>query len=131
MSVFVMDYDSNAPNEEWLERTHYPFYKIVREKQPNLPIVFISQPAILQRVHYDLRVNFPWGRLEKRRDIIRASYERAKADGDENIYFLDGKDIFRGDEWDAATVEGCHPNDFGFFRFSRRLGDILEKIFNK
>jgi hypothetical protein len=33
MSVFVMDYDYNAPNPEHLEATHYPFYKIIRDKK--------------------------------------------------------------------------------------------------
>ncbi|MBQ7935868.1 MAG: hypothetical protein IJ333_05915, partial [Clostridia bacterium] len=35
MSVFVCDYDHNAPNAEYLEQTHLPFYRIVRAAQPN------------------------------------------------------------------------------------------------
>ena len=44
MSVFVMDYDHNAPNAAHLEKTHEPFYRIIRKAQPDLPIVMVTCP---------------------------------------------------------------------------------------
>ena len=43
MSVFVMDYDHNAPSAEHLKNTHYAFYKIIRDARPSLPIVLMSK----------------------------------------------------------------------------------------
>lgn len=39
MSVFVMDYDANAPTPEHLEATHKKMFKGIREVQPDLPII--------------------------------------------------------------------------------------------
>ena len=44
MSAFVYDYDYNAPSAEHLQATHEKMFKIIREKQPNLPIVILSAP---------------------------------------------------------------------------------------
>ena len=45
-----------------------------------------------------------------------------------DVYFLDGKEIFAGEEWDAVTVDGVHPNDFGFFRFAQKLETIIKPL---
>lgn len=34
---------------------------------------------------------------------------------------------FKGEEWDAVTVDGTHPNDFGFYRFSKYLEKFLKE----
>ena len=44
MSVFVSDYDHNAPNAEHLKNTHYKMYKKIREKHPEIPYIIISKP---------------------------------------------------------------------------------------
>ena len=36
-----------------------------------------------------------------------------------------------GEDWDACTVDGVHPNDFGFYRFARCLEKILTPLFEK
>lgn len=114
MSVFVMDYDHNAPTLEHLDNTFYPFYRIVREKNPTLPIVFVSAPDIL-------RDDTGCGRYTRSRDLIRSYFERARGEGDANVYFIDGAELFEGEEWDACTVDGTHPNDLGFYRMAMRI----------
>ncbi len=44
MSVFVSDYDHNAPTFEHLTKTHFALYKTIREKNPNLPYIMITRP---------------------------------------------------------------------------------------
>ena len=44
MSVFVYDYDHNAPSVEYLEQTHERMFLQIREKQPDLPIILMSRP---------------------------------------------------------------------------------------
>ena len=111
MSLFFMDYDHNAPTGEHLENTHYRFYKIIREKNPTLPIIMASMP------NQDLR---PTYRAE-RRDIIRATYERAIAEGDQYVWFVDGVTLFGDEDRDTCTMDGAHPNDLGFYRMAKSL----------
>ena len=39
MSVFVYDYDYNAPSVEYLKNTHEKMFKKIREKNPDLPMM--------------------------------------------------------------------------------------------
>ena len=46
MSLFVYDYDHNAPDAAWLARTHEPFFRIIRESRPDLPVVMLTRPDV-------------------------------------------------------------------------------------
>lgn len=118
MCAFVMDYDHNAPNAEHLQKTHYPFYEIIREKQPGLPIVMISKPDFFMHPETDA----------VRRDVIRASYEKARSLGDENVYFVDGETFFEGEDYESCTIDGAHPNDIGFHRMAQKLKGLMKTI---
>ena len=116
MSVFVYDYDHNAPNIEHLENTHEKMFKAIRGKNPDLPIICVSKPDKTS----------DW---EKRREIIRKTVENAIAAGDKNVYFIDGQSFSAlCDEPDAITVDGCHPNDLGFAMMGKVIGDMIEKV---
>ena len=119
MGCFVYDYDYNAPNAEYLANTHYRGYETVRRKNPDLPIVMMSCP------NYD-RIGH---NAAERRDIIAASYEKALACGDKNVYFVDGREHFATFNADECTVDGTHPNDLGFARMADALSTVLEKIY--
>lgn len=116
MSVFVEDYDHNAPDVAHLAATHEKLYKSVRKTHPNIPIVLMSRPK------YYLS-----DEEKQRLEIIRTTYNNAIADGDCNIYMLDGKQLTElcGNE---GTVDNCHPTDFGFASMAKALGDLFEKI---
>ena len=45
-SVFVLDYDHNAPTIEHLVKTHFSLYKTVREVHPITPIIMMTMPMI-------------------------------------------------------------------------------------
>lgn len=116
MSVFVYDYDHNAPDVEYLEKTHEKMFKTIREKHPDLPIICISMP--------NKSKNF-----EARREVIRQTVENAKAAGDKNVYFIDGQSFSAlCDEPDAITVDGVHPNDLGFAMMGKVIGDKIAEI---
>lgn len=128
MSAFVFDYDSNAPTAEWLNKTHYDFYKIIRDKNSNLPIIILTHSCALHGVFYKTKAYDKWGTFEKRFEVIQNTFERAKKEGDNNVYFIDGKEIFEGIDWDSATVDGVHPNDLGFFRYANILEPVLKRV---
>ncbi len=119
MSVFVLDYDHNADNVEHLRKTHEPFFSIIREAHPDLPILIMSRPV------YYLSVG-EVARLE----AIRATYEHALEHGDKNVYFLDGPTLM-ADALDEGTVDGCHLTDLGFFSVANAVCRVLNEIFPK
>jgi len=117
MTLFVLDYDHNAPDLEHLKNTHYAFYQTIRSAHPDLPILMmssISQPHIQD--HYF-----------ERRDAIHNSFLKAKETGDENVYFWDGSKEF-APYANYGTVEGCHPNDCGFYGMAVSLSPLFKDI---
>ena len=43
------------------------------------------------------------------------------------LWLLMGKVCF--DEWEMCTVDGCHPNDLGFYKMAKAIAPVLaEKI---
>ncbi len=58
-------------------------------------------------------------------------YERALAEGDGNVYFIDGAEHFASFVADECTVDGCHPNDLGFARMAEAVGEVLAAVLPK
>ncbi len=119
-SVFVMDYDHNSPSKEHLAATHEPFFRRIREREPELPIVILTRPD------FDFHAE-----CAPRREIIRATYEHAKAAGDENVYFLDGERFFGDEDRDACTNDCTHPNDLGMYRMAKVIEPVLRGILER
>ncbi len=115
-SVFVMDYDHNAPTYEYLEATHYAFYERFRALRPDTPVVMVSAP--------DIRWNT---KLHARRDLIRRNYEAAVAAGDDRVFFVDGETLMGGDDWDSCTVDGVHPNDIGHYMMAKGIAPAVKE----
>ena len=121
ISVFVCDYDHNAPNEDHLRNTHFSFYETIRKKHPDIPYIMVSRPDALANRLFG---NMP----DLRRDIIMESCEKAKAQSDENVYFIDGHTLFDGEFYESCTSDGCHPNDIGFMRMADKIGSVIAKV---
>lgn len=123
MDVFVMDYDHNALSVEHLERTHYPFYQTIRNANPDLPIIMMSAPVSMLDEYNPIIPG-----MKKRRMIIMESYIKAVRSGDENVYFIDGTSLIGTDKPYNSTVDGNHPNDYGFCSIADRLYPVLERL---
>lgn len=119
-TIFVYDYDHNAPDLEHLRATHEPFFKRIRNKNPEMPIIIMSKP------------DFEYGEDNAlRRDIIKQTYNAAVEIGDKNVYFIDGEKFFGENERHLCTVDTCHPNDLGFYRIAEKIEPIISKILKK
>jgi len=118
MSVFVCDYDHNAPNAAHLAQTHYPFYRVIREARPTLPIIFMSKCDI----------DSPAGNHDSRRDAIYETFRRAREEGDKNVYYIDGTEVYKGPYEDMCTVDRCHPNDLGFALIADAVEAQLRRV---
>ncbi len=121
MSVFVLDYDYNAPNVEHLENTHYATYEAVRKAQPKTPIIMLSKPDF----------EFKKSESVERRRVIYQTFKQAKKQGDKLVWFIDGEKLFEKIERLACTVDGSHPNDLGFYRMAKTIAPVLKKALKK
>lgn len=116
--MFILDYDANAPTEEWLKETHYPMYEKIRKQNPTTPIIFMTRPDVLYNpIKY-----------KPRRKIIYNNYLKAKANGDVNVYFINGESLFGKEDWHSCTVDGLHPNDLGFYRMAKAVYKKVKSI---
>lgn len=115
MSMFVYDYDHNAPNLEHLMATHEKMFKAVREAKGDIPIIIMPRPK------HNLDPE-----EEKRKLVIERTYNNAVASGDKNVYYIDNKALTAlcGDD---GMVDGCHPTDLGFFSMASAVIDVIEK----
>lgn len=117
MSAFVFDYDHNSTSAEYLWETHEKFFRTVRKSHPDIPILIMTAPVY--------KANSDW---LKRWEALEATYKNAVSEGDKNVCFLSGDELFAMCGYDG-TVDGCHPNDFGFASMANAVGNILEKVF--
>lgn len=113
MSIFVYDYDHNAPTVEHLEKTHEKMFKAIREKNPLLPVIMMSRPK-----------HFLTDEEKIRRSIIEKTYRNAVLSDDKNVYFIDGEALTELCK-DSGTVDNCHPTDFGFASMAKALTEVI------
>ena len=121
MSAFVSDYDHNAHNVEYLEATHRRMYEKIRAAKPDIPYIMIS------RVDFDCS----YDQNILRRDVIIDTYRFARANGDENVYYIDGAGVFRGPYQDMCTTDGTHPTDVGFALMADAVENELSRAFTQ
>ena len=122
-SIFVFDYDNNAPTLEHLEQTHYAFYKTYRKTCKDTPIIFVTKPNWWRDFPQEVWQN----KTLPTTKIIKSTYKKALKEGDKNVYFVDGKTFF-GKEIYNCTVDSCHPNDLGFYLMAKKLTPVIKRI---
>lgn len=115
-SLYIFEYDHNAPTAEYLQQTHYAFYRTVRDRAKDTPIMFLSRPSAEYFPDADVR-----------RDIVKETYERAKKEGDNKVYFVDGRTLYGRKNRTVCTADTCHPNDIGFYRMYQAIVRAVKK----
>lgn len=116
--AIVIDYDHNAKSIIELKATHFQFCETIRKLDKRVPIILVSKPIFYETLED-----------KKRRDLIKDTYNAFFNKHDENIYFLDGHTFFTKFERNAASVDGVHPNDLGFYLMKNAFSKIFLKIF--
>ena len=110
-SLFVCAYDYNSESVDQLRDTHYPLYKTFRDSNPDVPILFVT------RADTDSTPDS----ITQKKAVILETYERAKKEGDDKVYFLDGEEIYGNEDRDKCTIDDCHPNDLGAYYIAKAL----------
>ena len=114
-SVFVYDYDHNAPNAAHLKATHEKMFLKFREKHPETPVIMMTSPRVA--------CNAMW---RERKEIITETYNNAVARGDKNVYIVYGDDIF-GEVGADFSADMTHPSDLGYYMIAKKLEPVLRR----
>ncbi len=127
-SVFVCDYDANAPDANHLRETHLPLYKAFRETHPETPIIFLTMSSYFRDTYWKD------GGRAKRDEAIFETYKYAIENGDKNVYLIKGKEMVPREIREMAFLD-VHPNDIGHYFIANRvlqtLKPILEELIKK
>ena len=126
-SVFVLDYDYNAPDAEYLEKTHFRLYETVRKANPTTPIIMMTMPTIEGREkRYEDK---PW--FKPRRETILKNVSKIEKLQDKNFYFIDCYGCFGAlENGECGTIDDSHPDSLGFLRMAERVYPVLNRLLN-
>ena len=115
---YVYDYNYYLDRPDRILPPHYEIYRRLRAAHPDVPIVVMDKPAsgVFSQKIYEIRGG-----------MIKATYERALAEGDRLIGYMDSK-VMMGEDPAACFVDSDHPNDLGFFRMAEGLYPILKTL---
>ncbi len=105
-SCYVLDCLWNMGMTNWMARrgrnvdeNYEPFIRKLRAKRPDVPIVMSER--------CDVHCKGP----NPQDQFIRKLYDKLKAEGWKNLYYLTKEKMYSGDL--EGTVDGIHPNDLG------------------
>ncbi len=123
-SLFVLDFIPNVNAAQLVEKTR-PFYNILREANPEVPILFV-ETVIFPHSFYDKKT---FETITEKNKLLKEEYEKIKREGDENAYYLAHDNLIGSDG--EATVDGIHFTDLGFSRMADKLEEVILRINNQ
>ncbi len=118
--LIVMDCVPNI-NHAQMDTLLVPFYNIIREAHPTVPILFVEDP-IFPHTRFDKAMYEEVSTLNAH---WKREYEKLAA-VDPNLHYLTS-DNFGGGDYEN-TVDGLHYTDLGFWRLSNIMEPILRRI---
>lgn len=119
--LFIMDFCANV-EKNIIEERMLDFIKIIRDKHPDTPILFIENP-IFPYQEYDTVIA---EKVRLRNEAFREKYHFLEAQGDKNLFYLPSENFIGKDG--EATVDGLHYTDLGFYRFAEVLEPAIHAI---
>jgi len=123
-SLYILDFMPNVNVEQINERTE-KFYRIIRDKHPNTPIVFIENP-MYPHSKYDVNLH---RYIDGKNKALQMVFADLKAKKEKNIYLIRSVGMIGTDG--EATVDGTHFTDLGFMRYADFLFPKIQKIIGK
>ncbi len=118
LAMYVSEFDHNIKEPEVLKEKLGRFTSIIREKNPNLPILLMTRPYFVEyrREH-----------TESMMRVVRGIYEDMISKGDKNVYFISGMDIFDMEDRYDYCIDGVHPTSAGNRLMGTKILEIIEK----
>ncbi|WP_165073919.1 SGNH/GDSL hydrolase family protein [Paludisphaera rhizosphaerae] len=110
-AVYVIDCLPNMTAAMVSARTS-PLVKTIRKARPNTPILLVEDRTYTDSIFRPSQLE----RNETSRAALKSVYEKLKAEGIPELYYLEGEPQL-GDDGEG-TVDGSHPTDLGFMRMA-------------
>ena len=118
LEIVFIDIDANAVEFNTLKPNLELFLKTIRKYSQDLKIVLISRVHdIYQKTNKKTKTIY-LDSLSFQKDIVK----KLK---DNNLFFIDGYDIFPESEYSDYTVDGIHFSDLGYYKFAEYLKTFL------
>lgn len=121
---YVLDCIPN-PSPEQIRDRSYNFIKLLRSRQPDVPIILV-ETVFRENGNFDTRIG---NNVRSQNEEIRKTYERLKKEGIKNFYYIESSRLTGNDH--DATIDGVHLTDLGFMRIADAIQPVLEKAMKK
>ena len=122
-SLYIIEY-ANCTAEQITERTE-KFFRILRDKHPDTPVVFVENPTYTY-TRFDLESQ---NRVNEKNKALQAVFNDLKAKKEKNIWLIHTTGHIGTDS--EATVDGAHFTDLGFLRNADFMYPKIKKIIGK
>jgi lysophospholipase L1-like esterase len=119
-SVYVLDSLPNLDVAETRERIE-PFVKTIRAAHATTPIILVENVTYTNSQFVESRQ----AKVTGVNEILRKLYDKMKAAGDKNVYYVPTSRLFGDDGED--TVDGTHPTDLGFLRMAQGIAPVVRE----
>lgn len=121
---YVLDCIPN-PSPEQIRDRSYNFIKLLRSKQPNIPIILV-ETVFRENGNFDEKTG---KNVRSQNEEIRKTFERLKKEGIKNFYYIESSKLTGNDH--EATIDGVHLTDLGFMRIADAIQPLIEKALKK
>lgn len=119
-SVYVLDFVPNASVEQMNEKME-KFYRIIRDKHPDTPIIFIEDP-IFTHSRFDQKI---LKEITRKNETVNRIFKELKKKGEKKIYMISSEKMLGNDS--EATVDGTHFTDLGMMRYADLVCPVIKK----
>ena len=115
-SVYAFDYNMYASFPKRVLPPHFSIYERIRKAHPDKGILLYDKPGV------------DYAGYPEREAIIKATYDKARALGDEKVAFVSADELLGKGERDCCMVDGSHPNDLGAMRIANALYPVVKQL---
>ncbi len=118
--LYIIDCSPNNKAQQLRDNLD-PFYRLLREARPDVPILFIESPYFpLSRFNKDVAKD-----LKEKNEVLEAYYKKLKKEGAKKIYYMKGEEVLGGNV--EYTVDNYHFTDLGFRYIADKLKPLIKK----
>lgn len=119
--LFVLDFIPNVNLGQIQEKTA-TFVKKLREKNPQIPILFVES-IIFPHSVFDKKT---YKTVTEKNNALRQEFKKLKQNGYKNLYYLSSEKLIGNDG--ETTIDGVHLTDLGFIRMADEMGKTIRRI---
>lgn len=123
VDALVFDAFSN-PGAKMIEERLFPFIEQLQKSHPDIPLIFLQTIDRESRNFDTVRDKFEQDKQDMAAKLMKEACSKYK-----NVYFIDTCNAT--DKLQETSVDGTHPNDYGYTLWAESIKKPLLKILKK